>query len=62
MVEEPHIVMHKAHQPDVLGDRADAELLAGKDVAKVDFVPAEADAPAIGDGDGAIMERMLRLG
>ena len=52
--------MHKAHQPDVLGDRADAELLAGKDVAKVDFVPAEADAPAI--GDGAIMERMLRLG
>ena len=48
--------MHEGHEPDSLGDLRDADRLAGKSMAQVDLAPAQADATAARDRDGAIVE------
>ena len=61
MVEEAQVVVHEGHQPDFIGDFLDADVLTGKDRAEVDLAAAEADAAALGDGDRAIVQRVLEL-
>ena len=60
IVEEAEVVVHEANQPDVLGDFAHADVLAGEDRAEVDFATAEAQPPALGDGDGLIVQRVFQ--
>ena len=62
MIEEAQVVVHKAYEPDFLLDFADTHLLAGEDMAKTDLALADADAPAMGHGDRAIVEGILGLG
>jgi hypothetical protein len=59
VVGEPQVVVHKAHQPDLLLDLADAELLAGEDRTEADRALPDADPPAVGDGDRAVVEGVL---
>ena len=59
MVEEPQVVVHQAHQPDFIADLLDADVPAGEDRAQVDLAPAEADAAALSDGEGAVVERVV---
>lgn len=61
VVEEAQVVVHKADQPDLLLDLADADPLAGKDMTEADFALADTDAPARGDQHRAIVEGVLRL-
>ena len=44
----------------LLVDLLDADVLTGEDGAEVDLAAAEADAAAVGDGDGAVVERVVR--
>ena len=39
----------------------DADVLTGEDRTQVDLARAEAHAPAMGDGDGAVVERVIEL-
>ncbi len=55
-IEVSQIIIHKAHQPDIVVDFFDAHRLAGKDLAEIDFLLAQTDAPATGDHDGFIVE------
>jgi hypothetical protein len=54
--------MHKADQPDFVGDLFDTHVLTGKNLAQVDLTPSDANPPAGGDGDGAIVKRVLQVG
>ena len=62
LVEESQIILQEADLPDFVVDLAHAHELAGEDVAEVDLAPAEADATATGDADGAVVERVVRVG
>jgi len=62
VVEEAQVVVHKADEPDVIGDFAYADGLTGKDLAEIDLASAEAQAPALGDDDGAIVEGIFQGG
>ena len=61
MIEEAQVVFHKADQPDFIANLLDADVLAGEDGAEIDLAAADADATALGDGNGAIVERVLKL-
>ena len=53
--------MHEADEPDALVDLFDADVLAGEDRAEVDLAPVEADAPAVGHGNGVVVQRVGEL-
>ena len=55
MIKEPQVVVHKSYQPDLLGDFLDADILSGEDLTEIYFTPPDADAPALRDGDGAVV-------
>ena len=55
--KNPRLVVHEADEPDALVDLHDAEILAGEDGAEVDLAPVEADASAVGHGDGVVVQR-----
>nr|WP_292176033.1 hypothetical protein [Mesorhizobium sp.] len=42
-------------------DLFDADGLAGEDLAEVDLFAIVADAPAGGDGDGLVVERIIEV-
>jgi hypothetical protein len=50
LIEESQIVVDEGHQPDLLGDFLDADILAGKDLTQVDLAPGDADATAVRHG------------
>jgi hypothetical protein len=54
--------VHEADQPDVICDLFDAYVLASKHATEIDLAPAKAQAAALGDGDGHIVERIAELG
>jgi hypothetical protein len=54
--------MHEADQPDFVSDLFDANILTSKNLAQVDLTPSDANPPAGGDGDGAIVKRVLQVG
>src|SRR6266403_4307560 len=53
---------HKANQPDVVVNFFDADSLASKDRAEIDFFAAQTDAAAIGDDDDFIVEGIVDIG
>ena len=59
MIEEPQVVIHKADQPDFIANFLDPDILTGEDGAEIDLAAAEADAAAVGDGDGSVVEWVL---
>ena len=61
MIEEAQVIFHKADEPDFIADLLNADVLAGEDGAEVDLPFAEADTAALGDGDGAVVERVVKL-
>jgi hypothetical protein len=61
MIKKPQVVVHKAHQPDLLRDLHNADVLSGEHLAEIDLTPPDADATTGCDGDGAIVERVLQI-
>jgi hypothetical protein len=61
VIEEAQVVLHKAHQPDLLGDLLDADGLAAEGSTEIDLAPTDTDSSAVGDDDGAIVQRVLEL-
>jgi len=53
--------VHEGDEPDVLVDLLDADFLAGEDGGEVHLLALVADAPASGDGDGLVVERVFEL-
>ena len=49
--------MHEACEPNALVDLLDAEALTGEDGRDVDFLAMQAEPPASGDQQLAIVER-----
>ena len=60
IIEVSQLVVEEAHQPDLVFDLSDAHGLASERGREVDFAPADAEATAAGDADGAIVERVVR--
>src|SRR5215472_2883666 len=58
-IEVSQIIIHKAHQPDVVVHFFDADGLSGKDLAEIDFFRAQTDATATGDHDGFVVEGIV---
>src|SRR5258705_7781463 len=61
IVEEAQVVVHEADEPDVVSDFSHANVLSREDLTEVDFAPSEAQAAALGHGDGHVMERVMQL-
>ena len=59
MIEEAHVVRHEGHEPNIIADFLDADVLSGKQLVETDLAPAQADATAAGDGDRTVVERVL---
>ena len=62
VVEEAQVIVHEADQPDVIGDFAHSDGLTGKDLVEIDLASAKAQATALRDDDGAIVEGILQRG
>lgn len=61
MIEESQVVVHEGDEPNSIAHLLDADVLAGEHLTQVDFALAEADTAAMGDGDRAVMKRVLKL-
>jgi hypothetical protein len=61
-IDVTEIIIHKAHQPDIVVDFFDAHGLAGEDRAEIDFFVAETDSTATGDHDGFVVEGIVDVG
>ena len=61
MVEEAQVVIHEADEPDSIADFLDPDILTGEDGAEIDFSASDADAAALGDGDGSVVKRVVKL-
>ena len=61
MIEEPQILVHKAHEPDFLADLLEADVLSGKYSAQVDLSTTDADPAVTGDGDGSVVEGVFEV-
>ena len=53
--------MHKADEPDFIAHLLDTDILASEDGAEMDLSAPEADAATLGDGDGSVVERAVKL-
>src|SRR3984957_15576828 len=60
-IEVSQIIIHKAQQPDIVVDFFDADRLAGKDLAEINFLATQTDAPASGDHDRFIVEGIVAV-
>jgi hypothetical protein len=54
-------LVHEADQPGLVVGLFDADFLAGEDLAEIDLLVVESDAPACGDGYGLVMERIIEV-
>jgi hypothetical protein len=61
VVEEAQVVVHEGDEPDSIAHLLDSHVLTGEGLAQVDLALAEADAPAVGDRDRAVVERIVEL-
>ena len=62
VVEEAELVVHEADQPDAVGALFHSDALSSEALADIDLVLSDADAPAGGEGDGSVMERIVEFG
>lgn len=61
MVEVAQVVVHEGDEPDFIAHLLDSHVLSGEHLTEVDLSLIEADATAVGDGDGAVVKRVLEL-
>jgi len=54
-IDVTEILIHKAHQPDIVVNFFDADGLAGKDLTEIDFFATQANSTATSDDDGFIV-------
>jgi hypothetical protein len=52
------IILHKAHEPDSSFYFFDADGLTNQRTAEIDFLAIQAQAAAVGDDDGLVVERV----
>src|SRR5262249_29445176 len=55
-IKVSQIIIHKAHQPNVVVDFSDADGLIGEDRTEVDFLAAQTDSTTTRDHDGFVVE------
>src|SRR5215472_8174148 len=55
-IKVSQIIIHKAHQPNVVVDFSDADGLTGEDRTEVDFLAAQTDSTTTRDHDGFVVE------
>jgi hypothetical protein len=60
-IDVAEIVLHKADQPNTFFDFLDTDSLTSKDRAEVDFLAVETNAPAAGDVDNLVVERVVQF-
>ena len=46
--------MHEGHEPEVVADLGDPDVLSGKHVTEVDLAAVEADAATVRDREGRV--------
>ena len=61
MIEEAQVVLHKGDEPDFIAHLLDTDILAGEEGAEMDLSAPEADAAALSDGNGSVVERVVKL-
>jgi hypothetical protein len=61
VIEECQIVLHKAHQPHLVADLLDADVLAGEDRTQIDLAAPDANPAAASDRDGAVMKGVFEI-
>jgi hypothetical protein len=61
IIEVSRIIVHEAHQPDLVFDLSDAHGLASERGREIDFASANADATAAGNAYGAIVAFLFSL-
>src|SRR5262249_55941671 len=55
-IKVSQIIIHKAHQPNVVVNFSDADDLTGEDRTEVDFLAAQTDSTTTRDHDGFVVE------
>ena len=60
-IDVAKIGIHKADQPNTFFDFLDTNSLTSKDRAEVDFFAVETNAPAVGDLDNLVVERVVQF-
>jgi hypothetical protein len=60
-IEVAQVVVNEGEQPYLVADLFDSDALSGKHLAEVDSAFANADAPAMGDRDGAVVEWVMEF-
>jgi hypothetical protein len=61
VIEVAQVVVNEGEQPYLVADLFDSDALSGKHLAEVDSAFANADAPAMGDRDGAVVEWVMEF-
>jgi hypothetical protein len=61
VIEEAQVEVHEADEPDAVSDFPDTDALTGEGGTEIDFARAEAQAAALRDRDGAIVEGIVEL-
>jgi hypothetical protein len=59
LIEEPEVVVHEGHQPDLLAHLLHTHLLSGKHPAEVDLAATDADAAAVSTSSWVLRGRCL---
>jgi hypothetical protein len=53
--------VHEGHQPDLLGDLSDSDILPGERTTQVDLAPTDAQPAAARHHDDAILQGIVEL-
>jgi hypothetical protein len=61
VAEAVALIVHEADEPNLVAHLFDADALTGEHDTEVDLLPIEADAPACGDGNGLVVERVVEV-
>lgn len=61
MIKVAQIAVHEGDEPDFIAHLLNPHVLSGEHLTEVDLSLVEADAGALGDGDGAIVKRVVKF-
>src|ERR1700734_2501899 len=61
-IEVSQIIVHKAHQPDIVLHFFDAHGLTGKDLTEINFLATQTDAATVGHDNDFVVERIINMG
>jgi hypothetical protein len=60
-IKEAQIVVHEGHDPDLLGDLFDPDLLSGEHMAEIDLSFTDANPATASDRGGSIVKWIFQL-